>query len=113
LPGTLPPTKLENHDYMGDLGLNLPLLQLNSKAPTFLLGQSVDGFEFLAQQGTVFGERNTVTQTWKFYVQRRALLRYLHITPGGVPTPIGNQCQWVVVNVEQFWPTAKTGRVVV
>jgi hypothetical protein len=114
LPGALPvppPTKLENHDYMGDLGLNLALLQLNHKAPNNLGGQVVDGFELMAQQGTVFGERHPVANTWKFYVQRRAFLRYLHLNPGGVPTTLGYQ--WVVVNVEQFWPTAKTGRVVV
>jgi hypothetical protein len=112
LPGVLPPpTKIENHDYMGDLGLNLAMLQLNQKAPAMLMGQAVDGFELIAQQGTIFGERNAVSGEWKFYVQRRAFLRYLHLNPLGVPAVVGYQ--WVVVNVEQFWPTPKTGRIVV
>ncbi|WP_031497308.1 hypothetical protein [Bryobacter aggregatus] len=112
LPGTLPPpTKIENHDYMGDLGLNLAALQHANRAPTVMMGQSVDGFELMAQQGTIFGERNIGSGEWKFYVQRRALLRYLHIDIHGVPTQLG--FQWMVVNVEQFWPTAKTGRIVV
>lgn len=106
-----PPTKLENHDYMGDLGLNLAMLQRNHKAPTMLMGQAVDGFELIAQQGTVFGERNAVSGEWKFYVQRRAFLRYLHLNLHGVPAVLGYQ--WLVVDVEQFWPTAKTGRIVV
>lgn len=112
LPGTLPlPTKLENHDYMDDLGLNLALLQLNHKAPTILMGQTVDGFELMAQQGTVFGQRHAASGEWKFYVQRRAFLRYLHLNANGAPTGVGYQ--WLVESVQQFWPTAKTGRTVV
>lgn len=111
LPGTLPlPTKLENHDYMGDLGLNLAALQFAQKAPMFINGQSVDGFELMAQQGTVFGARNPGNGEWKFYIQRRAFLKYLHITGTGVPNQIG--FQWVIASVEQFWPNPKTGRVV-
>lgn len=103
-----PPTKLENHDYMGDLGLDLHALQVGNKAPNQLAGQSVDGFELMAQQGTVFGERDG--GNWKFFIQRRALLRYLHLGVGGLPVSLG--FQWLVASVEQFWPTAKTGSVV-
>jgi len=109
-PGMPAPTKLENHDYMGDLGLNLANLQLTNKAPMFLGGQSVDGFELMAQQGTVFGARDAGNGEWKFYIQRRALLRYLHANAAGAPTQLG--FQWLVASVEQFWPTAKTGRAV-
>jgi hypothetical protein len=40
-PRKLNPSKLENHDYMGDLGLDLNALQLANKAPTVLGGQTV------------------------------------------------------------------------
>lgn len=103
------PTKLENHDYMGDLGLNLAALQMAQKSPTHAGPQSIDGFELLSQQGTIFGEKRG--GIWKFYVQRRALVRYLHLPANGIPVPLSSQ--WVVHSVEQFWPTAKTGRVVV
>ena len=45
-----------------------------------------------------------------FFIQRRALLRYLHLGGGGLPVALG--FQWLVASVEQFWPTAKTGSVV-
>ena len=109
-PGMPAPTKLENHDYMGDLGLDLNTLQTANKAPTHLIGNSVDGFELMLQQGTVFGERNALSGEWKFYIQRRAFLRYLHLNPGGAPAELGYQ--WLVASVEQFWPTPKTGQIV-
>ncbi len=110
-PGLQQPTKLENHDYMGDLGLDLNNLQGANKAPLNINGQTVDGFELMAQQGTVFGERNTGTGEWKFYIQRRAFVRYFHIPPmGGQPVQLA--FQWIVDSVEQFWPNPKTGRLV-
>ncbi len=134
LPNLQPPSKVESRDYMlitknqdeafaGMLGQ----MQVTTRCPSVLNGQSVDSLEIAHSQGTVFGV--ATGGMWKFYVQKRVLALFFHHNL----VPIANQSlsqrakgifgpqpytkmilgsEWIIRTVDQFWPTVKTGRLV-
>jgi len=105
------PGKLENHNYMigpaqaAAFEATLGALQAAGRAPTFLKGQPVDEMQLLAPQGTAFGAK--AGGTWRFYVQRRAMVEYFHVPMGLPRVSLGRQ--WIVRDVIEFWPNATTG----
>jgi hypothetical protein len=107
-------TKVENHDYMlgpdqeGPVIGQLATYQAHGRVPLNHKGQTVDRIVILACQGSVFGERDPGAGTWKFYIQKRVLIGLYH---NG--TPMALDYQWLILSVEQFWPNAKTGSLVV
>lgn len=112
--GLRPPTKVENHDYMLDphqeawvLG-QLATFQAQNKIPINVGGHNIDRMGLFACQGSVFGERDPVGGTWKFYIQKRVLVGYHN---NAVPAALSYQ--WLILSVDQFWPNNKTGSVVV
>jgi hypothetical protein len=64
----------------------------------------VDGVEIMAQQGSVFGERDPGNGEWTFYVQKRILLAFLNHAAGRIGF------QWLITSVDEFWPNTDTGR---
>jgi hypothetical protein len=106
LPGALLPisTKLENEDYMAPVNLDVPTLQFQMKVPLFVGPDAVDGVEIMAQQGSVFGERDPGNGEWTFYVQKRVLLAFLNHAAGRIGF------QWLITSVDEFWPNTTTGR---
>lgn len=109
--GLRPASKVENHDYMtskqaeANIESRLGQFQVDGKAPTLLLGQSVDSMKFVLSEGSVFGTRTA--GNWKFYIQKRVLVEYFHDTPR---TSLGRQ--QIILDVQQFWPQTKTGSLV-
>lgn len=109
--------KVENDDYMlrpdstqeDAFNLTLPALQTGHVAPTQAGTKSVDAMRCITTQGFVFGIRTG--GAWKFYVQRKALVEYFHrsrhLFGKATLTSLGKQ--WIVREVVQFWPAAKTG----
>lgn len=111
--GIRQPTKVENHDYMLDsteearvMG-QLANFQAQNKIPLIVGGYNVDRMGLFACQGSVFGERDPGAGSWKFYIQKRVLVGYFR---NASPVPLG--FQWLIVSVDQFWPTNKTGSIV-
>lgn len=104
-------TKVENVDYMipadamASTEARLGEFQGRFLSPLAIAGQSVDSMRFISSQGSVFGARTG--GSWKFYIQKRVLVQYFH---AGSPAALG--LQWVILAVQQFWPSVKTGRIV-
>lgn len=76
----------------------LAALQGANRAPATIGGVAVASMSLIHMAGTIFGTK--VLNQWTFYVQRRALVAY--DDAGG--TALG--MQWMVRDVEQFWPAA-------
>jgi len=111
--------KLENDNYMLRPGsgkeerFNQTLrdLQRSNHVPRQVGPKSVDAMKCVATQGFVFGVRTGgAGGTWKFYVQRKAVVELFHRSRKEVNRENPDQSlgyQWIVRDVVQFWPNPK------